>query len=529
MVLTLANTWAEFQQRRKSAWRLFFLSGWRNTAVCLTIIISTLTSTLIICLIISLSRLAGGLRHGLRTSLLFKGDCDLSSRYNTWLHLVINAISSGVLASSNFFMQVMVAPTREDIDKAHARSRWVEIGVQSWRNLLYVPKRNALYWALFAISSVPLHLIFNSCVLESRASTDFVMAVTSESFVHGAAWSIPGVAMEQSATSTEMTEVVANMQNAITDPSPGSTPWERISIDECVARYNNTGTVLTTHRHVVMVISDAANSTGDGWATNDILFSPERDGYQATNELNSLWCAEYFRRTDDWAADRAREDGLPDYIKFRSDVLTHMMTLDTSTGTVVSNTTVFRDGYSAMKAHYCLSEAFKVDCRLEVENTLLLIVCIFCLVKCTLCIAIVVTSGSKVPLITPGDAVESFIVKPDGRTAGMCTFGRGDFMNRQRGTSFTWLASPRAWISRSRRSGNAVPVSIWVWSYSLIGASLIVAVALCWISLTYQRLYVFRAGRISDHILLKQKVQILTGQSAAAPRPSDMTRRTSLW
>lgn len=486
------STWTTFRQRQKSAWRFAFLSGWRNTAVCLTVIISTLTATLIVCLIISLSSLGNGLRQGLSTSLLFKGDCELSSRYNTWLHLAINTISSGVLASSNFFMQVMVAPTRKDVDKAHARSKWVEIGVQSWRNLIHVPKRNAFYWTLFAISSVPLHLIFNSCVLESRASTDFVMAVVSDSFVRGAAWSIPGVLMKESQTSADMTDVVTNMQKAIANPSPGSTPWERISIDECVARYNNTGAVLTSHRHVVMVISDAANTTSNGWATNDVFFNPNRDGYRATNELNALWCAGAFERTDAWAAERAASSA-PDNRKFRSDVLTYMMTLDASAGTVLNNASVVRDGYSTMKAHYCLSEAFKVDCRLEVENTLLLIVCIFCLVKCTLCTVIVVTSGHKVPLITPGDAVESFIMKPDARTAGMCTFGRDDFINRQPGISFTWLASPRAWASKSRRSGNAVPVSIWIWSYCLIGVSLIVAAALCGISLREQKMYVSRS------------------------------------
>ncbi|OIW32319.1 hypothetical protein CONLIGDRAFT_642048 [Coniochaeta ligniaria NRRL 30616] len=488
MVFTLSGSfWTVTQQRQKSAWRFYSLSGWRNTAVCLTVIISTLTATLIICLIISLSRLGGGLGYGLRTSLLFKGDCQLSSRYNTWLHLAINTISSGVLASSNFFMQVMVAPTREDIDKAHARSRWVEIGVQSWRNLVYVPKRNAFYWALFAISSVPLHLIFNSCVLESRASTDFVMAVTSESFVDGASWSIPGVAMKQSQTSLEMTEVVTNMQKAISDPSPASIPWERISIDECVARYNNTGAILTTHRHVVMVISDPANSTGDGWATNDILFDPSRNGYLVTNESNALWYAEKFERTDYAAIERASSSYVYSY-KYDSDFLTYMMTLDASTGIILGNQSVFRDGYSAMKAQYCLSEAFKVDCRLEVENKLLLIVCIFCLVKCTLCIVIVMTSGSQIPLITPGDAVESFITKPDAHTVGMCTFGRDNFINRQSGIIFTWLASPRAWVSRSRWSGIAVPMSIWLWSYCLIGISLIVAGAMCGISLREQEI-----------------------------------------
>ncbi|KAB5540581.1 hypothetical protein GE09DRAFT_260589 [Coniochaeta sp. 2T2.1] len=90
-------------------------------------------------------------------------------------------------------------------------------------------------------------------------------------------------------------------------------------------------------------------------------------------------------------------------------------------------------------------------------------------------------------------------MKPDACTAGMCTFGRDDFTNPHPGLSFTWLASPRAWITKSRRSGAAVPVSIWVWSYFLIGVSLVVAGALCGISLRNQKLGTSHFGHDSKN------------------------------
>jgi len=34
---------------------------------------------------------------------------------NTWAHLAINMVSTGLLAGSNFCMQVLVTPTRADI------------------------------------------------------------------------------------------------------------------------------------------------------------------------------------------------------------------------------------------------------------------------------------------------------------------------------------------------------------------------------------------------------------------------------
>jgi len=117
------------------------------------------------------------------TTLLFRGDCAASTKFNFWTHLAINFIASGLLASSNFYMQVLVAPTRTDVDRAHAKGRALEVGLQSWRNLFYVPWRNRCFWVLLAVSTIPLHLVFNSCVLESKASTDFLMLMTSEKFI----------------------------------------------------------------------------------------------------------------------------------------------------------------------------------------------------------------------------------------------------------------------------------------------------------------------------------------------------------
>jgi hypothetical protein len=477
---------ATLQKQAKSAWRFAVMSGWQNTALCLTVLIAVLTTILLICLMISLFGLGTSSASILRTTLLFQGNCGASSNYNLWIHLAINIISSGVLASSNFFMQVMVAPTREDVNKAHARGKWVEIGVQSWRNLFHVPARNGIFWVLLAISSVPLHLVFNSCVLESRASTDFVIVVASESFTHGAAWSIPGVAMKKAKYSDNMNRTVAKIAQAVSGPSsPTAPPWERISVEECIARYDNIGTVLTDHRHVVMVVSNNAESSTTGWAADDVLVNPVKDGYLSSKTVNSIWYAEAFGRTDEWIRERAESTSQN---KFKSDVLEYIINLDASSRAVRNNGTFFREPFQTMKAQYCLSEAFSVPCRLEVENTLLLIVCIICVVKCTLCITIISTSRRRVPLITPGDAIESFITKPDNTTVGMCTFSQNDFTNRQPGSNFTWVASPRAWKHNSRRSGSAVPGSIWAWSYLLIGSSLAVGTIMFAISLREQPL-----------------------------------------
>jgi hypothetical protein len=53
--------------------------------------------------------------------LLFDGDCDHAQRINSALHIVINILSTVLLSSSNYCMQCLSAPTRKEVDAAHAQ------------------------------------------------------------------------------------------------------------------------------------------------------------------------------------------------------------------------------------------------------------------------------------------------------------------------------------------------------------------------------------------------------------------------
>ena len=90
---------------------------------------------------------------------LYHGDCGTSSRLSTGLHLVINLLSTLLIGSSNFCMQLLAAPTRAETDKAHAEHRWLDIGVPSIRNLKRIAYSRRALWALLGLSSVPLHFL----------------------------------------------------------------------------------------------------------------------------------------------------------------------------------------------------------------------------------------------------------------------------------------------------------------------------------------------------------------------------------
>ncbi|KAF2648042.1 hypothetical protein K491DRAFT_568492, partial [Lophiostoma macrostomum CBS 122681] len=96
---------------------------------------------------------------------------------STAFHVLINIMSSILLISSNYAMQILCAPTRDDLDRAHSQNKWLDIGLVSLHNLGYIPrKRVVLFWIL-ACSSVPLHVFYNSAIFSVTAGHDYEVSI----------------------------------------------------------------------------------------------------------------------------------------------------------------------------------------------------------------------------------------------------------------------------------------------------------------------------------------------------------------
>ena len=124
-----------------------------------------------------------GILDGLGT--LQVGDCNSTSRLGFWLHLIINGLSTLLLGASNYSMQCLSSPTRSEIDRAHRNCTWLDIGIPSVKNLRRISwSRIVLWWAL-AISSIPLHLFWNSAVLSTLYSREYYVLVAPATFPAG--------------------------------------------------------------------------------------------------------------------------------------------------------------------------------------------------------------------------------------------------------------------------------------------------------------------------------------------------------
>ena len=140
---------------QKQSWTRRYLSGWRAGALLSCIAAFTVLS-------INLSTLLWmahyyQLEHGVGT--LFTGSCAKAKSINTWVGLGINALCSILLGASNYCMQCLTSPTRQEVNKAHKSKRLLQIGVPSVRNLKAMSLNRVLLWFGLGLSAFPLHFL----------------------------------------------------------------------------------------------------------------------------------------------------------------------------------------------------------------------------------------------------------------------------------------------------------------------------------------------------------------------------------
>lgn len=92
--------------------------------------------------------------------MVYWGSCKATETKDTWVHLGLNIVATVLLASSNYCMQLLSSPSRSEVDKAHAKRKWLDIGIPSIRNLSSLRRKKVILWWILGISSVPLHLVY---------------------------------------------------------------------------------------------------------------------------------------------------------------------------------------------------------------------------------------------------------------------------------------------------------------------------------------------------------------------------------
>ena len=141
--------------QRSKTWKQKYFSGWYAGALasCFTaLVVLAVNSSMIIYAAASYS-----IDNGIGT--LFSGDCARAKTINSWLQLTVNILSTVLLGASNYCMQCLNSPTREEVNKAHSKGRFLHIGVSSIHNIRGISAGRKLLWLGLGLSAFPLHLM----------------------------------------------------------------------------------------------------------------------------------------------------------------------------------------------------------------------------------------------------------------------------------------------------------------------------------------------------------------------------------
>ena len=103
-------------RRRMVGWR----AGTLNFAVCASIVF-------VINLAITIWSFSKATSKN-NDEVFMEKDCNEIKIWNSGLHVIINVFSTILLGGSNYCMQILSAPTRKDIDQAHAKGSFADGG-----------------------------------------------------------------------------------------------------------------------------------------------------------------------------------------------------------------------------------------------------------------------------------------------------------------------------------------------------------------------------------------------------------------
>ncbi|KAA8652739.1 uncharacterized protein ATNIH1004_001644 [Aspergillus tanneri] len=155
-----------------------YLCAWSNTGILLLNLILTM--------------IAYGIAHANKSKeyinespffgILYQGKCEVTNAWSTWLPVAINILSTAMLATSNYCMQCLSAPSRGDIDQAHSQGMWLDIGTFSARNLLLRSRKQQTLWLLLLVTSAPIHLVYNSVIISSLGAVNYGVVVAPVDF-----------------------------------------------------------------------------------------------------------------------------------------------------------------------------------------------------------------------------------------------------------------------------------------------------------------------------------------------------------
>ncbi|KIK55871.1 hypothetical protein GYMLUDRAFT_174966 [Collybiopsis luxurians FD-317 M1] len=372
--------------------------------------------------------------RGSSIGVVFQGDCNQVDQISTGIHLVINVLSTLLLGASNYIMQSLCAPTRVEVDNAHKRGAWLDIGVQSVRNLTYTSRRKQVMWIALAASAIPLHLFYNSSFFSTLSANEYHIYFAQGPDVEHIPRSDNGTYNWGCSGDFGCSDIAGQADIS---------SWEVLNPSECLKAY---AVDFGSERSdlVAVVGSPTTNNTLIGVG----------DTYPGDAEDPFRWICQGM-------------EGFSDN-KLCSSIWTQIDPSHWKVNWWVPATASDR----TLQVNYCISEPAIPKCQLEFSLPLLILVIICNIVK-VVCMAIAAMKIKDNPLVTIGDAIASFTDKPDPHTRDMCLASKRHFDDGREGKPFSPLCieyGPRRirWLNAASRRHWILTVCLFVIAIAVI-------------------------------------------------------------
>ncbi|KAI0538408.1 hypothetical protein GGR58DRAFT_513099 [Xylaria digitata] len=459
-------------------------TGWHRAAKINCALLAVINIILLIILIYAAAKSPSILS----LEYIYSGSCNSDGipLVNLFLHLLINIISTLV---------VLNAPSREELDSAHIKGTWMEVGASSIRNVFKVSSFKRWCWFALMITSLPIHLFFNSFILSTEyRQSDYTVTIASERFVNSGSFYLPGASLY-----TLESELFNNISIY---PHYGDgvyygrlfKVWDRLSFTECQKEFGVYGVQcsgVTRYSDLILIVDRPG-----GWVRSDMWHLTEDqthfwDSYVPADKPNHLFfytscymqsnrvgacandCTNALGGRVGFNIDKPTVQQWPSGFPFFFDKSLEYVngTYSDLAGHLVSG---LQPGHSTLSPEYCLAKPLQTVCYIGISPVLLLSV-VLCLITKT-AIAILVTRAvgnrGQRSLVTLGDCMASFIENPDLQTSDYPAVSIADFQR------IFLVPGPRQWRDLYPRRATYVPRAVWTLSFVLFATSIAVCLYL---------------------------------------------------
>ncbi|KAI4909316.1 hypothetical protein J4E90_008013 [Alternaria incomplexa] len=402
---------------------------------------------------------------------LFQGSCSIVRESNVYIHLVVNVLSTLLLCSSNYCQQILAAPNREELRRAHARRNWLHIGVPNLRNLWHVGWDRSVLWILLFLSSVPLHLLFNSVVFTNLQANEYAVIPTTPDWVMSTqdVYDTSGF-LNVSINSTEAISSTIRDQYRF-DPSDavtlrnGSTisKYRNVSTPDCLAAYGTQYVSAVGNLYLVQE-SPTVLRGADDWVGRRY----RNDSFEWV--LKTVITMEEDRKKDEYVIEAPNQElpvtSTPEvYPSNGWRCLPHSpVNCDPDDETIIP---INRSAWQPFEVPvaYCTIEQVEEFCKLQFSFTIAIAVIVANFVKAVCMILLLCLYWDHGALVTIGDAIAAFLEDPDPETYGRC-------LHTKRDVGLRWNWNEYASITKLALSSMPKdPVKLWKTGFATVNGN----------------------------------------------------------